>query len=79
MLCAYMITCLCDYMGMGFSFWDIDWVLGFLRVLLEKHLINAVSNWNSSNTSGLSLSGNEIRRCLCDSVLTWSELSLSMY
>ncbi|KAF5933080.1 hypothetical protein HYC85_029251 [Camellia sinensis] len=41
---------------------DVDWILGFLGVLLEKHLINAASNRNSSNASGLSLSGNEIRR-----------------
>ncbi|KAF5933939.1 hypothetical protein HYC85_030110 [Camellia sinensis] len=41
---------------------DVDWILEFLEVLLEKHLINAVSNRNSSNASGLSLSGNEIRR-----------------
>ncbi|KAF5933891.1 hypothetical protein HYC85_030062 [Camellia sinensis] len=40
---------------------DVDWILEFLGVLLEKHLINAVSNRNSSNVSGLSLSGNEIR------------------
>ncbi|KAF5942994.1 hypothetical protein HYC85_020636 [Camellia sinensis] len=40
---------------------DVDWILGFLGILLEKHLINAVSNRNSSNASGLSLSGNEIR------------------
>ncbi|KAF5931790.1 hypothetical protein HYC85_027961 [Camellia sinensis] len=43
---------------------DVDWILGFLGVLLEKHLINAVSNRNSSNASGLSLSGNEIHKCL---------------
>ncbi|KAF5932581.1 hypothetical protein HYC85_028752 [Camellia sinensis] len=47
---------------MGLSRLDVDWILGFLGVLLEKHLINAVSNRNSSNASGLSLSGNEIRR-----------------
>ncbi|KAF5933551.1 hypothetical protein HYC85_029722 [Camellia sinensis] len=41
---------------------DVDWILGLLGVLLEKHLINAVSNRNSSNALGLSLSGNEIRR-----------------
>ncbi|THG11112.1 hypothetical protein TEA_027755 [Camellia sinensis var. sinensis] len=41
---------------------DVDWILGYLGVLLEMHLINAVSNRNSSNASGLSLSGNEIRR-----------------
>ncbi|KAF5934507.1 hypothetical protein HYC85_030678 [Camellia sinensis] len=40
---------------------DVDWILEFLGVLLEKHLINAVSNRNSSNASGLSLSGNEVR------------------
>ena len=45
---------------------------------MEKHLINAVSNRNSSNASGLSLSGNEIRKCLCDYVLTWNELQLSI-
>ena len=53
--------------------------LGFLGVLLEKHLIYAVSNRNSSIDSGLSLSGNEIRKCLCVYVLTWSELQLSMH
>ncbi|CAL5422004.1 unnamed protein product [Camellia sinensis] len=36
--------------------------LGFLRVLLEKYLINVVSNRNSSNATELSLSGNEIRK-----------------
>ncbi|KAL7227573.1 hypothetical protein ACSBR1_022436 [Camellia fascicularis] len=46
------------------------WILGFLGVLLEKHLINALSNRNSSNASGLSLSRNEIHKCLCDYVLT---------
>ncbi|THG17752.1 hypothetical protein TEA_030168 [Camellia sinensis var. sinensis] len=40
---------------------DVDWILEFLGVLLEKHLINGVSDRNSSNVSGLSLSGNEIR------------------
>ena len=74
-----MITCLCDYVGMGFNFWDVDWIRGFLGVLLERHLINAVSNRNSSNASGLSLSGNEIRKCLCVYVLMWSELQLSMH
>ncbi|KAF5949312.1 hypothetical protein HYC85_011305 [Camellia sinensis] len=44
-----------------FGFWDVDWILGFLGVLLEKHLINVVSNRNSSNVTGLSLSENEIR------------------
>ena len=44
---------------------------------MEKHFINAISNRNSSNASGLSLSENEIRRCLCDYVLTWNELQLS--
>ena len=74
-----MITCLCDYVGMGFNFWDVDWILEFLEVLLEKHLINAVSNRNSSNAVGLSLSGIEIRKCLCVYVLMWSELHLSMH
>ncbi|KAF5940509.1 hypothetical protein HYC85_021676 [Camellia sinensis] len=59
-------------------FLDVDWTLGFLGVLLEKHLINAVCNRNSSNATGLSLSENEIRKCLCDYVLTWSELLLSI-
>ena len=77
MLCAYVITCLCDCVGMEYSFLDVDWILGFLGVLLERHLITAVSNWNSSDASGRSLSGNEIRMCLCDYVLRWSELLLS--
>ena len=79
MLYVYMITCLCDYVGMECSSWDVDWTLEFLVVLLERHLINAVSNRNSSNASGLSLSGNEIRKCLCVYVLTWSKLLLSMH
>ena len=61
------------------SFLDVDWILGFPGVLLEKHMINVVSNRNSSNASGLSLSGNEIRKCLCVYVLMWSELQLSMH
>ena len=51
------------------------WVPG---VLLEKHLINVDSNQNSSNASGLSLSRDEICKCLCDYVLTWNELQLSI-
>ena len=78
MLCACVITCLCDYVGMECSFLDVDWILGFLGVLLERHLINAVSNRNSSNASGLSLSGNEIRKCVGVYVLTWNELQLSI-
>ncbi|KAF5946789.1 hypothetical protein HYC85_017017, partial [Camellia sinensis] len=58
---------------------DVDWILEFLGVLLERHLINAISNRNSSNALGLSLSGNEIRKCLCVYVLMWSELQLSMH
>ena len=77
MLYAYMITCLCDYVGMECSSLDVDWTLEFLVVLLERHLINAASNQNYSNASGLSSSRNEIRRCLCDYVLTWNELLLS--
>ena len=78
MLSTFVITCLCDYLGMGCSFLDVDWILGFLGVQLERHLINAVSDRNSSNASGLSLSGNEIRKCLHVYVLMWSELQLSM-
>ena len=77
MLHAYVITCLCDYVGMERSFWDVNWTLEFLVVLLERHLINAASNRNYSNALGLLSSRNEIRRCLCDYVLTWNELSLS--
>ena len=62
---------------MEFNFCDFDWVHGFLGVLLEWHLITAISNWNSSNITGPSLSENEIRMCLCDYVLMWSELQLS--
>ncbi|KAF5951938.1 hypothetical protein HYC85_009882 [Camellia sinensis] len=62
-----------------YHFQDVDWILEFLGVLLEKHLINAVSNRNSSNASRLSLSGNEVRKCLCVYVLMWSELQLSMH
>ncbi|KAL7188519.1 hypothetical protein ACSBR1_038391 [Camellia fascicularis] len=40
---------------------NIDWVYGFLKVLLEEHLITAVSNWNSSNAAGQLLSRKEIR------------------
>ncbi|GMP26121.1 hypothetical protein CsSME_00002701 [Camellia sinensis var. sinensis] len=50
-----------DDSGIGFSFQDVDWVHGFLGVLLERHLISTVSNRNSSNAAGRSLSGNEIR------------------
>ena len=78
MLYVYVITCLCDYVGMECSFWDVDWALEFLVVLLERHLITAASNRNYSNALGLSLSRNEIRRCLCDYVLTWNELLLSI-
>ena len=78
MLCTFVVTCLCDYLGMECSFLDVDWILGFLGVQLERHLINAVSDRNSSNASGLSLSGNEIRKCLHVYVLMWSELQLSM-
>ena len=72
-------TFLCVYVCKGFNFWDVDWIRGFLGVLSERLLINAVSNRNSSNASGLSLSGNEIRKCLCVYVLMWSELQLSMH
>ena len=78
MLCAYVIICLCDYMGIECCFLDVDWILEFLGVLLERHLSNAVSNRNSSNASGLSLSGNEIRKCLSVYVLTWNEIQLSI-
>ena len=74
MLRTFVITCLCDYLGMECSCLDVDWILGFLGVQLERHLINAVANRNSSNASGLSLSGNEIRKCLHVYVLMWSEL-----
>ena len=46
--------------------------------MLERHLTNYVSNRNSSNASGLSISRNEIRKCLCDYVLTWRQLQLSI-
>ena len=78
MLYAYMITCLCDYVGMECSSLDVDWILEFLVVLLERHLINAASNRNYSSPSGLSPFRNEIRRCLCDYVLTWNVLLLSI-
>ena len=51
MLCCKFITFLCDNVGMECSFSDVDWILVFLGGLLEKHLINAVSNRNSSNAS----------------------------
>lgn len=72
-----MITCLCDYVGMKFSSSDVDWVYGFVKVLLEEHLITAISNWNSSNAVGRSLSRKEIHMCLCDYMSMWSDLLLS--
>ncbi|KAF5932909.1 hypothetical protein HYC85_029080 [Camellia sinensis] len=45
-----------------FQVQNIGWTLEFLIVLLERHLINAASNRNYSDASGLSLSRNEIRR-----------------
>ena len=77
MLYAYMITYLCDYIGTGFNFWDVDRVHGFLGVLLERHLITGVFNRNSSDAMGRPLSGNEICMCLCGYVFMWSELKLS--
>ena len=73
-----MTTCLCDYLGMGLNFLDVDWVYGFLGVLLERHLITTISNWNSSNDAGRSLSTKEIHMCLCDYVLIWGDLLLSI-